>query len=54
MRLAIAIYQLNKLSGNYCDQVRTVDKSRLVNYIEEFSNKDIEQLEKSLKTILVL
>jgi len=37
-----------------CDQIRTIDKSRLVSYIEELSSNDLQRLEAALRKVLVL
>ena len=52
--IAINVTCQNKEVVAVCDQVRAIDKSRLINFIEYLQIKDLEQIEKSLKRILVL
>lgn len=52
--LAIAIKCQGKSVVAVCDQIRTVDKTRLINFIEEIEYADLMRIEQSLKQILVL
>lgn len=35
-----------------CDQIRAIDKSRLISFIEDMQTKDLVQIEKSVKKVL--
>jgi mRNA interferase MazF len=51
------VIKLNSLKGNsvaVCDQIRTIDKSRLVNLICKISEEDMENIQEALKGILGL
>jgi len=37
-----------------CDQIRAIDKTRLLNWIEEMSKEDLENISKALKQVLAL
>ncbi|NOY70040.1 MAG: type II toxin-antitoxin system PemK/MazF family toxin [Deltaproteobacteria bacterium] len=52
--LAIAVFALGKSSIAVCDQIRTVDKSRLVKEAGELSDEDMKRIEDGLKKILML
>ena len=52
--LAIKIKCQNKNVIAVCDQIRAVDKSRLINYIENINLQDMKNIEESIKQILVV
>jgi mRNA interferase MazF len=52
--ITISVMCQNTAVVGICDQIRTVDKSRLVSYIEELSSNDMQKLESGLKKVLVL
>ena len=52
--IAIKIKCKNKDVIAVCDQIRAVDKSRLVDYIEDISANDMQKIEDSIKKVLVL
>ncbi len=52
--LSVSVKCQNKEVVAVCDQIRAVDKSRLINYIEDIRSLDVEKIEQSLRKILVL
>lgn len=52
--LAISVKCQEKLVVAVCDQIRAVDKSRLLNFIEDMDAPELQRVEQSLKKILVL
>ena len=52
--IAVGVMCQNASVVGICDQIRTVDKSRLVSYIEDLSGNDMQKLENALKKVLVL
>jgi len=52
--LAIAVTCLGRKAVAVCDQIRAVDKSRLMEKVEEISREDLAQIEKGLRQALVL
>ena len=52
--LVVAVCGLTKASFAVCDQIRAVDKSRLVKKDGQLSLKDLSELENSLRCILAL
>ncbi|MBA2649882.1 MAG: type II toxin-antitoxin system PemK/MazF family toxin [Legionella sp.] len=52
--LTISIFCLNKQVTAICDQIRTVDKSRLKNHAGTLTDKDIDALDEGLRQVLCL
>jgi mRNA interferase MazF len=52
--LAVPVTCLGREAVAVCDQIRAVDKSRLVERIEEISREDLVEIEKGLRQVLVL
>lgn len=52
--LTIEVSCINKQVAAVCDQIRTIDKSRLKNFIAPLSLKDLQNLEEGLRKVLVL
>jgi mRNA interferase MazF len=52
--LAVPVTCLGRETVAVCDQIRAVDKSRLVERIEEISREDLVEIEKGLRQVLVL
>ena len=52
--IAISVQCLGKAVVAICDQIRTVDKSRLVKSMGQISLADLEELESSLRQVLML
>ena len=52
--IAINVYCQNKKVIVVCDQIRAIDKIRLVGFIENMQIKDLKEIEKSIKKVLVL
>jgi mRNA interferase MazF len=52
--VSIAVKCLGKSVVAVCDQIRAVDKSRLLEKIDILAEKDMRQLEKSLQQVLVI
>ena len=52
--ITLPISCLNKQVTAVCDQIRTVDKSRLKNQVGSLSKKDINSLDDGLRQILCL
>lgn len=52
--LTIAVKALNKSSVVVCDQIRAVDKSRLIECVGSLSNNDLSKVEDGLRQIRVL
>lgn len=52
--LVISVICDNKNVTAICDQIRTVDKSRLENKICELSTEDLEKVDEGLRAILSL
>jgi mRNA interferase MazF len=52
--IVIAVHCLNKTVTAVCDQIRTVDKSRLIEPAGQMSLGDLEKLENSLRQVLSL
>jgi len=50
--IAVSIKCLDKVATAICDQIRTVDKSRLVRSAGKIALKDLWTLEKSLRQVL--
>lgn len=52
--IAISVKCQEKMVVAVCDQIRAIDKSRLLNFIENMDVLEIQRIEQSLKKILVL
>lgn len=52
--VTISVLCLSKQVTAVCDQIRTVDKSRLKNIIGSLSEKDLNELEEGLRHVLTL
>lgn len=52
--LAIAVSCLGKRSIAVCDQIRAVDKSRLIKEAGKLADEDMKNIEEGLKMILML
>jgi mRNA interferase MazF len=52
--IVVVVSCLNKVVTAVCDQIRTVDKSRLVKSAGQISLKDLETLEDGLRQVLSL
>jgi len=52
--LTIAVSCLKKQVTAVCDQIRSVDKSRLIDFADQLSTKDLHALEDGLRQVLVL
>jgi mRNA interferase MazF len=52
--LTIGVTCLEKKVVAVCDQIRTVDKIRLVKQAGSLSNEDLQELENGLRQVLVL
>ena len=52
--LAIPVHCLGKMATAVCDQIRAVDKSRLVKLAEPLSLKDLQAVENGLRRVLLL
>jgi len=52
--ITISVSCLNKQVTAVCDQIRTVDKSRLKGFIDTLSDKDLSFLDDSLRQVLSL
>lgn len=52
--ISISVSCLDKQVTAICDQIRTVDKSRLVNCAGSLSTKDLHALEEGLRQVLCL
>jgi len=52
--LAIPVTCLGRKAVAVCDQIKAVDKSRLVEKAEEISREDLAEIEKGLRQVLVL
>ena len=52
--IVIHVDCLGKQVAAVCDQIRTVDKSRLVNLVGSLATKDINHLDDSLRQVLAL
>ncbi len=52
--IVVSVQCLDSMVTAVCDQIRTVDKSRLVKPAGQLSLKDIEALEDSLRQVLSL
>lgn len=52
--LVVSVTCMNKPVTAVCDQIRTVDKSRLLAHIENLSSQDMIAIENSLRQILAL
>ena len=52
--IAVSLSYQNNSAIAVCDQIRAIDKSRLVGYIDELSSKEMHKLETALKKVLVL
>lgn len=52
--LTIEVNALNQKSVAVCDQIRAVDKTRLLNQAGKLSSKDLKSLENGLRQILRL
>jgi len=52
--LTVQVKAMEKTAVAVCDQIRAVDKSRLLNRVGELSSKDMRNLEQGLRQILVL
>lgn len=52
--IAISVSCLEKQVTAICDQIRTVDKSRLINFAGQLSIKDLHALEDGLRQVLSL
>lgn len=52
--LAVPVTCLGRKAVAVCDQIRAVDKSRLLEKAEEISRDDLAEIEKGLRQVLVL
>ena len=52
--ITISVSCLNKQVSAICDQIRTVDKSRLKGFISALSDKDLSSLDDGLRQVLSL
>ena len=52
--LTIQVKALDKTAVAVCDQIRAVDKSRLLNQVGKLSRDDMRCLEQGLREVLVL
>jgi mRNA interferase MazF len=52
--LIIPVHYLDKTGALVCDQIRAIDKSRLVKFACQISSKDLQLLEDGLRQILSL
>ncbi|OGO95526.1 MAG: PemK family transcriptional regulator [Coxiella sp. RIFCSPHIGHO2_12_FULL_44_14] len=52
--ITISVFCLNKQVTAVCDQIRTIDKSRLIKPAGKLSVKDLEALDDGLRQVLVL
>lgn len=52
--ITISVSCLDKQVTAVCDQIRTVDKSRLTKPVGKLSSKDLEALDDGLRQVLVL
>lgn len=52
--LAVPVHFLGKTGVIVCDQIRAIDKSRLVKLVGQISAKDLHALESGLRQILSL
>lgn len=52
--LTIKVKALKKSAVVVCDQIRAIDKSRLINHAGELSRTDLTHVEEGLKQVLVL
>ncbi|MDD3847364.1 MAG: type II toxin-antitoxin system PemK/MazF family toxin [Syntrophorhabdaceae bacterium] len=52
--LAVPVTCLGRKVVAVCDQIRAVDKSRLMEKAEEISREDLVEIEKGLRQVLVL
>lgn len=52
--LVIPVFCLGKQVVAVCDQIRAVDKSRLIKEADSISKQDMEELEEGLRKILAL
>lgn len=52
--LTIQMHSTEKPAVAICDQIRAVDKSRLINKMGQLSSKELESLEEGLRQVLVL
>ncbi|MFN8788559.1 MAG: type II toxin-antitoxin system PemK/MazF family toxin [Neisseriaceae bacterium] len=52
--IAINVRCQNKEVVAICDQIRAIDKVRFISYIEDMEIKDLEQIEKSVRKVLML
>lgn len=52
--IVVSVMCMNKQVTAVCDQIRTIDKSRLLDPIGKLSSTDMMAIEKSLRQILVL
>lgn len=52
--LVLKVHCLKDNSVAVCDQIRTVDKTRLVSFAAKLPHQDLEAIEESLKQILAL
>ena len=52
--ISVSVKCQNSTAIAVCDQIRTVDKSRLVSYIEDLPGDDMQKLESSVRRVLVL
>ncbi|HHF7375617.1 type II toxin-antitoxin system PemK/MazF family toxin [Legionella bozemanae] len=52
--ITISVYCLNKQVTAICDQIRTVDKSRLKSFIGTLSDDDLNSLDDGLRQVLSL
>jgi mRNA interferase MazF len=52
--LTIPVSALNRKAVAVCDQIRAVDKSRLIEHAKDLSDDEITQVEQGLKRVLGL
>ena len=50
----IPVHCLDQIASVVCDQIRAIDKSRLVKYAGIISTKDLQALEEGLRQVLSL
>ncbi|NOZ83328.1 MAG: type II toxin-antitoxin system PemK/MazF family toxin [Epsilonproteobacteria bacterium] len=52
--ITVSVYALNKNAVAVCDQIRAVDKTRLLKRAGKLSPQDIEKIEDGLRQVLAL
>lgn len=52
--IVVSVYALNKNTVAVCDQIRAIDKTRLLKAAGKLSSQDMQKIEDGLKQILAL